>query len=342
MTPTIAPMVESRAPGSPLDSPVGQALRKVQLSGLFYCPSFLSEPWGLSLPPMAGCIWFHIVTSGSCTFEAADGSRSSIRAGDLILVPHGEGHRAWGEAEAPTPSVLDLPHDELTETFGILRHGGDGEVTEIVCGGVRLDHPSARRLAAALPSLIHIVGDRMPRSDWLRATLDLIGDESRQVRPGSDAVVSRLCDIIVMQALRTWIETDPAARQGWLGALQDPQIGRAIGLIHSHPDRAWTVGDLAEAVAMSRSAFSARFTELVGESAMRYVTAHRMEVARGLLEAGGTTVAAVGRAVGYDSEAAFSRAFTRVVGTAPSRVRSKVGSGAAATEPSGAPAGEPV
>ncbi len=323
MAPTIAPLNDLTAPGSPLDSPVGQALRKVRLAGLFYCPSTLTEPWGLSLPPMPDCIWFHIVTSGSCNFEAADGARSVARAGDLLLVPHGEGHRAWGEAEAPTPSVLDLPHDELTETFGILRHGGGGATTEIVCGGVRLEHPSARRLAEALPSLVHIVGDRMPRSDWLRATLDLIGDETRHVRPGGDAVVSRLCDIIVMQALRTWIETDPAARQGWLGALQDPQIGRAMGLIHGRPEHPWTVADLADAVAMSRSAFSARFTDLVGEPAMRYVTSHRMEVARSLLEGGGTTVAAVGRAVGYDSEAAFSRAFTRVIGVAPSRLRSR-------------------
>ncbi len=341
MAATIAPLQDPAASPT-LDSPLGQALRKVRLTGVFYCPSTLTEPWGLSLPPMTDCVWFHIVTSGSCTFESADGTRSTIRAGDLVLVPHGEGHRAWGRAEAPTPSVLDLPHDELTETFGLLRHGGstgghaddaaaaaEPEVTEVICGGVRLDHPAARRLAAALPPLIHVVGDRMARSDWLRATLDLIGDESRHVRPGGDAVVSRLCDIIVMQALRTWIESDPSARQGWLGALHDPQIGTAMARIHAGPEHPWTVGALADEVAMSRSAFAARFTELVGEPAMRYVTGYRMEVARNLLEAGGTTVAAVGRAVGYDSEAAFSRAFTRTVGRSPSRYRAAALGGAA-------------
>ncbi|MEM9565596.1 MAG: AraC family transcriptional regulator [Actinomycetota bacterium] len=341
MATSIAPLRDPVASPT-LASPLGQALRKVRLTGVFYCPSTLTEPWGLSLPPMPDCVWFHIVTAGSCTFEASDGTRSMLRAGDLVLVPHGAGHRAWGLAEAPTPSVLDLPHDELTETFGLLRHGGPTanpngtgratgggtgvdaapEVTEVICGGVRLDHPAARRLAAALPPLIHIVGDHMPRSDWLRATLDLIGDETRHVRPGGDAVVSRLCDIIVMQALRTWIESDPAARGGWLGALDDPQIGTAMARIHARPEHPWTVGELADEVAMSRSAFAARFTDLVGEPAMRYVTAYRMEVARSLLEAGGTTVAAVGRAVGYDSEAAFSRAFTRVVGRSPSRYRS--------------------
>lgn len=322
---TIAPMSRADGEGSGAASPIGDALRHLRMTGVFYCPSTLTEPWGLSLPPMPDCIWFHIVTSGSCTFEAADGSRSTLRSGDLVLVPHGDGHRAWGTTEAPTPSVLDLPHDDLTETYGVLRYGGGGEATTLVCGGVRLDHPAARRLSRALPALLHVVGDQMPRSDWLRATLDLIGDETREVRPGSDAVVSRLCDIIVMQALRTWIETDPAARQGWLGALQDPQVGRAIAGIHAEPDRPWTVAGLAELAAMSRSAFSARFTDLVGEPVMQYVTGHRMQVARELLEAGDRTVASVGRAVGYDSEAAFSRAFTRVVGLPPSRV--KVGAG---------------
>ena len=318
---TIAPLSEPTAADG-VDSPVGQALRQVRLAGVFYCPSTLSEPWGVSLPPMPDCVWFHIITSGSCTFEASDGARSTLRTGDLVLVPHGDGHRSWGQVEAPTPSVLDLPHDDLTETFGILRYGGGGQLTEMICGGVRLDHPSSRRLTRALPSLIHIASDRMPRRDWLRATLDLIADETRQVRPGSDAVVSRLCDIIVMQALRAWIETDPRAREGWLGALQDPRIGPAMAAVHTRPEHPWTVGELADEAMMSRSAFAARFSDLVGEPAMRYVTSHRMEVARALLEGGETTVAAAGRAVGYDSEAAFSRAFTRVTGLAPSRVRS--------------------
>lgn len=318
----IKPMIEPPSTAvSTLDSPVGQALRQVRLSGVFYCPSFLTEPWGLSLPPMPGCIWFHIITKGSCTFEARDGVRSTLRAGDLVLVPHGDGHRSWGKYEVPTPSVLDLPHEELTETFGILRYGAGGESTEMVCGGVRLDHPAAKRLTEALPPLIRIESDLMPRSDWLRATLDLMADETSRVRPGSDAVVSRLCDIIVMQALRTWMETDPSAQEGWLGALHDPRIGRAMAQIHTRPEHPWSVAELAEVASMSRSAFASRFTELVGESAMRYVTEHRMQVAKALLEGGEITAAAAGRRVGYDSEAAFSRAFSRVVGVPPSQIR---------------------
>jgi transcriptional regulator GlxA family with amidase domain len=165
--------------------------------------------------------------------------------------------------------------------------------------------------------LIHITRDDVPRADWMRATLDVIADETRSVRPGGDAIISRLCDIVVLQAIRTWIERDPGAQTGWLGALHDAQIGTAIAAIHADPAHEWSVTRLADQVAMSRSAFAARFSDLVGESAMRYVTRWRMYRALDLLETGNGTVAAVGRQVGYDSEAAFSRAFKRVMGVAP-------------------------
>jgi AraC-like DNA-binding protein len=304
-----------------LDPGLGSALRFLRLSGIFYCPSELTEPWGLALPPMEGCLWFHVVTSGACTIEVVPGSPRRVEAGDLVLVPHGTGHRAWGRAEAATPSVLDLPHDYWSDRYAVLRHGGGGERTHVVCGGVRFDHPAARHLVDALPDLIHVEAARTPRSDWLHATLGLMADETREVRTGGDAVVSRLCDILVIQAVRTWLERDPEARRGWLGALQDPQLGAAVRAIHADPARAWTVGALATEAAMSRSAFAARFTELVGEPAMRYVTRWRMHHALDLLETSDATVSAVGRAVGYDSEAAFSRAFTRVVGTPPSAAR---------------------
>lgn len=305
---------------SPVPS-IGDALRFIQMSGIFYSPSELTEPWGLSLPPMEDCLWFHVVTAGAVTIEVEPGAPRHVSTGDLVLVPHGSGHRAWGLEPAPTPSVLELPHEYVSESYAVLRHGGGGARTDVVCGGVRFDHPSARHLIAALPPLIHIESTAMPRSDWMHATLGLIADETREVRPGSDAVVSRLCDILVIQAIRAWIEQDPAAQTGWLGALRDTQIGAAIAMIHTEPTRGWTVESLATAVAMSRSAFAARFTELVGEPAMRYVTRWRMHHALHALETSDVTVAAAGRLVGYDSEAAFSRAFTRVMGGPPGAAR---------------------
>jgi AraC-like DNA-binding protein len=314
----------SPAPQPP-DPPVtalGDALRFVQMSGVFYCPSELTEPWGLSLPPMAHCLWFHVLTEGECTIQVDGGPVDGgepvrLRPGDMVLVPHGTGHRLWGSEAAPTPSVFDLPHEYIGEHFGVLRHGGGGARTAGVCGGVRFDHPAARHLIDALPPLVHVERSRSPRSEWMHATLDLMADETRAVRPGSDAVVSRLCDILVIQAIRAWMERDPAAQTGWLGALRDDQIGLAIASIHADPAHDWTVASLAEQVGMSRSAFAARFTELVHEPAMRYVTRWRMYQAHHLLQDSDSTVAGVAHLVGYDSEAAFSRAFKRVMGTSP-------------------------
>lgn len=297
-------------------APLGETLRCVQVAGVFYCPSELTEPWGVELPPMEDCVWFHAVIEGGCTLEV-EGRVQEIRAGDLIVIPHGSGHRAWGAEPAPTPSVFDLPHDHVNEQYAVLRHGGGGEMTRLVCGGVRLHHPAARQLIDALPAVIHTEPAGSARSDWIWSTLDLIAEETRTVRPGGEAVVSRLCDIVVIQAIRSWMDRDPAARLGWLGALRDPQIGGAIAAIHADPAADWTVASLAEEVAMSRSAFASRFTDLVGESAMRYVARWRMAVAADLLAEGGATVASAAAAVGYESEAAFSRAFTRVTGANP-------------------------
>ena len=316
--------------------PINEALRFVQMTGVFYCPSELTEPWGLALPPMPDCVWFHAVTSGECHFAvdgktdlSVDGAPEKMprgealtaHAGDLILIPQGTGHRAWGRHPAPTPVVYDLPHDYIGEHYAVLRHGGGGERTNVVCGGIRFEHPAARHLIDSLPPVIHIEASRSPRADWMQATLGLMAEETQNTLPGGEAIVSRLCDIVVIQAIRNWIERDAAGQTGWLAALHDDQIGAAIALIHAEPERDWTVGSLADEVAMSRSAFAARFTELVGEPAMRYVTRWRMLIAADLLRAGETTVSTAAAHVGYDSEAAFSRAFKRVLGMTPRAAR---------------------
>ena len=196
-----------------------------------------------------------------------------------------------------------------------------GSATTLICGAVRFDHPAARNLVEILPEIIHVDAAARPHGDWMPALLGLMAAEARELRPGGEAVITRLGDVLVIQALRAWLETDPAARTGWLGALQDRQIGPAIALIHRDPARAWTVASLADELAMSRSAFAARFTELVGEPVMAYVTRWRMQVAVGALRDEGATVGELANRLGYRSEAAFSRAFKRVVGVAPGAVR---------------------
>jgi AraC-like DNA-binding protein len=300
-------------PFPPAD-PLGEALHHLRMNGAFYCRSELTAPWGLTMPQMPGYLWFHVVTSGRCLL----GDRW-LHPGDLALVTTGEGHALRSEPDAPAPGVLELEREQISDRYEILRHGDGGEPTLLICGAVRFDHPAARNLVDVLPPAIHL--EAAAASEWLQSTLRLMAVEARELRPGGEAVITRLGDVLVIQAIRTWIDSDPDARTGWLGALQDDQIGRAISLIHRDPARDWTVASLAGELAMSRSAFAARFTDLVGEPAMQYVTRWRMHVALNALKDDGATVAELAQRLGYRSEAAFARAFKRVIGVPPGAVK---------------------
>ena len=312
--------MEATAAWPPPD-PLGEALHLLRMNGAFYCRSDLSEPWGMTLHPMPGYLWFHAVTAGRVLLEIDEAQPTWLHPGDLALVPHGNGHRLRSEPGVPAPEILELDLQHLSDRYEIVRHGAGGAPTTLVCGAVRFDHPAARHLVGILPETIRIEASDAPRAMRMQNVFALMAVEAREFRPGGEAVLTRLADILVIQAIRAWIETAPAARTGWLGALQDPYIGRALALIHRDPARTWTVASLAEELAMSRSAFAARFTELVDEPAMQYVTRWRMHVALDTLQTEGATVAQLADRLGYRSEAAFARAFKRVLGLPPGAVK---------------------
>mgnify|MGYP001221665377 CR=1 FL=1 len=305
----------------PTEDPLGEALHFLRMSGAFYCRSELTAPWGLALPPMHGCLWFHVVTAGQCWLEVEGAEARWLQPGDLALVPHGEGHRLRSDPGVHAPTIHALHREHVSGRYEILRHGEGGEATNLVCGGVSFDHPAAHNLVKLLPQIMHIEASCSPQTDWMQSTLRLMAAEARELLPGGETVITRLADILIIQAIRSWIETDATAQTGWLGALQDRQVGHALSLIHRDPARAWTVASLAEGLAMSRSAFAARFTALVGEPAMHYVTRWRMQVALNWLAEDGATVGELASRLGYQSEAAFSRAFKRIIGASPGAVR---------------------
>ena len=300
---------------------LGDALHFLRMNGSYYCRSEFTAPWGLELPPMEGLLWFHVLTSGHCSLEVDGAEPLALEPGDLALVSRGDGHRLRSEPGARTPAIEELDLEQVGDRYETLRHGGGGAASNMVCGAARFDHPAARNLVEVLPQIIHVAASGGPDTDWIRSTVRLMAAEAISPRPGGETVVTRLADILVVQAIRAWIDTDPAAQTGWLGALQDRQIGRAIVLIHEDPARGWTVASLAHGLAMSRSAFAARFTQLVGEPAMHYLARWRMNLALDFLGEDGATVAAVAGRLGYQSEAAFSRAFKRIVGVSPGAVR---------------------
>ncbi len=314
-------IIPTQDPTLPVDT-LGEALHFLRMDGVFYCRSELNGRWGTTLPAFTDHLWFHVVTEGQGWLDLGDEAEAHLlRPGTFALVPHGQGHRLWSEPGVAKPDVLELDREQVSDRYEILRHGeGDGHTT-MICGALSYSHPAARNLIAALPDTLLIDTLHSPQTEWMQSTLRLIAAETQQQRPGGEAVITRLGDILVVQAIRAWIETDSAACTGWLGALKDRQIGRAIALIHRDPAHAWTVASLAQKVAMSRSAFAARFTELVGEPVMRYVTRWRMYVAMDALKEQDTSVAEVASRLGYQSEAAFSRAFKRIISVSPGAVR---------------------
>jgi AraC-like DNA-binding protein len=301
--------------------PLGDALHFLRMSGTFYCRSEFSAPWALALPPFKDRVMFHIVTSGRCWLEVAGAESRLLQSGDFALVPHGEGHQLASERGVPAAKLFDLPREQIGERYEILRHGGGGVATRVICGVVGFDDPAARRLIALLPKVIVVDSWHTPEVEWIQSTLRFMASEASELRPGGETIITRLADILVIQAIRSWIAKDPAAQTGWLAALRDRQIGRAIALIHRDAARAWTLDSLASDIGMSRSAFAARFTELVGEPAMHYLARWRMNIALRWLNEDNAPIAELASRLGYESEAAFSRAFKRFIGISPGAAR---------------------
>ncbi len=309
--------------------PIGEALHFLRMTGSFYCRSEFSAPWGLAMPPAPGCLSFHVVLSGGCWLETEGSAPRRLEAGGLALVPHGEGHRLASAPGVPARRIDQMPFEKRSERYATLCHGGGGATTNLVCGDVRFDHPAAEHFVALLPRVIYVGASASPQADWVETTVRLLAAEAEELRLGGETVITRLADILIIQAIRSWVRHDPAAQTGWFGAMQDPQIGRALALVHRDPAHPWTLASLATAVAMSRSAFAARFTVLVGEPAMHYVARWRMHLALSWLREESASLAEVAGRLGYQSEAAFSRAFKRFVGVAPGAARRGEGAPAA-------------
>lgn len=307
------------APPRAAPDPVGEALHRLRVAGVFYCRTEAAGPWCVDMPAFGDCLTFHVVTEGQAWVDVPGADPVHLQAGDLALVPHGRGHVLASDLAVPSLGRVDqLPQEYVTEAYSVLRHDGDGPRSGLVCGILTVDGPAARPLLELLPAVVHVPASSAT-TPWLGRTLELVAAELAHVRPGGEAVVTRLADVLVIQAVRAWLDAQEPAT-GWIGGLRDPYVGAALAAVHRDPAHPWTVAALAHEAAMSRSAFAARFTEVVGVPAMSYVATWRMHVAADLL-ARGEGVAQAAAAAGYGSAAAFSRAFTRATGRAPGSVR---------------------
>ena len=293
----------------------------VRLRSRVFCRSELKAPWGMTLPG-SDYAHFHVIERGGAWLRIEGEEPVALAGGDLVVVPHGTGHTLVDSLGTTARPLSEMAGRRASEGgCVVMRGGGEGAETRLVCGSFRFERREAHPLVELLPPLIHLRPAETPAAEWLGATLRFLAWETREARPGTETIVSRLTDVIFVQVLRAWIESLPAGQGGWMGALRDRQVGAALALVHRAPERDWTNASLAEAVGMSRSRFAARFTALVGEPPLAYVSRWRLETAAGLLQDGALSLAEVAARVGYESEAAFSKAFRRRFGTPPGAYR---------------------
>lgn len=241
-----------------------------------------------------------------------------MTAGDCVVISRGEPHTIYSDRQTTPFSVLDF--DQSAADRGVVRHGGDAQPhCTMICGKFTVARPSRGSVLELLPPMLLL----RPAEDgeWLEAILRRMVSESACGRPGQGVALSRLTEVLFVEVLRNWIKSLGPGEGGWLGAMADPHIGPALRLIHERPERPWTLDDLGQRVGLGRSAFSARFTKLVGQSMYRYLIARRMSEAAFLLETSDEGIARIATGVGYETTAAFSKLFHRHHGLSPGRYR---------------------
>ena len=315
-------------------------LRAVRLKGaVFYylegVPPWVAEaPHARDIIPaiMPGAehmIEFHGIVKGSCWGAIVGEPSIRLEAGDVILFPQGDPHVMSSAPGMRTPIVdtalffsprpPQLPYAlSMGQAEGTTaRDGSEPERATVVCGFLGLDARPFNPLLAALPRVLRIPGSTLGPDSWVTTFMRAVVAESSARRPGGEAVLERMSEMLFVEVLRRHIDALPPEQKGWLAAMRDPAIGRALSLIHDKPAEAWTLERLSEEAGLSRSSLHERFVHFIGQPPMHYLAQWRMQVAAGLLRDTTAKLMAVALDVGYESEAAFSRAFKRVAGVSP-------------------------
>lgn len=326
---------------------LSEVLRVVRLSGAIHFLAELRHPWAFSSSPHEilaarlklphGSVTpFHIFIEGGCHVTSGQHQPVRVERGDVIIFPRADVHILASEIGlAPVP-IKDVYSKPSKEQITIVRYGGSGDPARFICGFLHLDQQfdpllnslpdvlcvrsrdtglTLETLSGSGPRNLRIEHQR--EAHWWRASLDYLINETAAPEPGHHAVLARLTEALFVQVLRWQLRYSAQNYGGWLAGLHDAQIGQVLALIHASPERAWTVDGLAKAAAMSRAALAKRFVELVGQSPIQYLAGWRMHLARNLLRDSRLGLADIGGRIGYESEAAFSRAFRRVVGSPP-------------------------
>ncbi len=314
---------------------LSEVLKAVKLDGAVFFNGEFSSPW-CAREPDAGTmasylatgaghiIIFHLILEGRAYARVEeDGSAVPLVAGDIVIVPHGDAHLMGnGPPVAPIDSAAQL-RQVLAEGRMISQFGGGGELTKLICGYMTCDPQLSRIVMAGLPSIIKVHIRDSPSGQWLEDTLRYSVDQAEGCGPGAAAVVAKLSEALFVETLRRYIAQLPHSQTGWLAGVRDPDVGKALALLHRQPARPWTIATLAGEVGVSRSVLAEHFQHYLSDTPIGYLTRWRLQLAARLLTSTSKSVAEVAGDVGYESEPSFNRAFKREFGLPPARFRSR-------------------
>ena len=311
---------------------LSDVLRAAGLNGGVFLQAEFTAPWCIMVrattalcAPFLGraahLIPYHYVVEGELHVAVEGAESEPLASGDVVLFPQNHGHLLASDPSLPPVFGRDVILPPEGSGLYSIRHGGGGASTRMICGYLGCDAAYGNPVVATLPASMKIkVADAGP-AEWIRSTFQYAANEVASGRPGSQTVLAKISELLFVEAVRRYVQDLPADRTGWLAGLRDPVVARALALMHGDIARPWNVEDLGREAAISRSALAERFTRIIGMAPMHYLTHWRMQVAAQKLKNTNASLAQVADLVGYESEAAFSRAFKKTFGTAPATWR---------------------
>lgn len=297
-------------------------ISSMRLRGEVYFRCELSAPWGMDIA-RTEVAEFHVVARGFCWLKMAGEEKPVfLQAGDVVVFPHGHAHVLLDAQDSEALPAEAIIGEGKIENYGPVIYGHGGTAANILCGYFEFDRSVHSPLLDALPALIHIHGADAAEISWLQTTINFICHETRAIRPGTEAVVNRLVEVLFAQIMRAYI-AQTATPSGILGAIADVKLGVALNAMHQRPGYAWSLEELARIAGMSRTSFVQRFHMMAGQTPMHYLTEWRMQKARQMLVSSDMTMLDIAETVGYQSESSFSKAFKKCCGISPGACRRK-------------------
>jgi AraC-like DNA-binding protein len=313
---------------------LSEVLKIVQLKGAFYYHGEFSAPWSFLSPPsrkvapyvVPGAehvLIYHLLTEGKARARVKDGEPIALNAGDLVIFPHGDPHVLENGPPIKTMDLADGLAKVFSQGLRLWRGGGGGETTKFICGYMACEPQLGQVFLSGLPPVFKVNIRNDAAGQWLENSIRFSVDQADRLGPGKEAVLAKLSEVLFIETLRAYIAQLPPEQTGWLAGARDPEVGKALALMHRNPAHPWTIASLAKEVGVSRSVLAERFRHYLNEPPMAYLTRWRLQLGAQRLASTSHSVAQIALEVGYESEAAFNRAFKREFASPPARFRNQ-------------------